>query len=113
LFTFRERNRNIGVSCYNVTPLPENCCSTSLFTTVYKRLAEEDHGVGEDGWRIGGFWLMGLDWRMGFLIGGLLVWNAAAAAAGCCVSASLRAKTLREIKENMGQCESKESNFKE
>jgi hypothetical protein len=27
--------------------------------------------------------------------------------------ASLRAKTLREIKENMGQCESKERDFKE
>jgi hypothetical protein len=31
----------------------------------------------------------------------------------CCLSASLRAKTLREIKENMGQRESKESDFKE
>jgi hypothetical protein len=28
-------------------------------------------------------------------------------------SANLRAKTLREIKENMGQCESKERDFKE
>jgi hypothetical protein len=28
-------------------------------------------------------------------------------------SASLRAKTLREIKENMGQSESKERDFKE
>jgi hypothetical protein len=28
-------------------------------------------------------------------------------------SASLRAKTLREIKENMGQCKSKERDFKE
>jgi hypothetical protein len=28
-------------------------------------------------------------------------------------SASLRAKTVREIKENMGQCESKERDFKE
>jgi hypothetical protein len=27
--------------------------------------------------------------------------------------ANLRAKTLREIKENMGQCESKERDFKE
>jgi hypothetical protein len=26
-------------SCYNVTPLPMNCCSTYLFATVYKRLA--------------------------------------------------------------------------
>jgi hypothetical protein len=39
--------------------------------------------------------------------------NATAAAAGCCLSASLRAKTLREIKENMGQCKSKERDFKE
>jgi hypothetical protein len=29
------------------------------------------------------------------------------------VSASTRTKTLREIKENMGQCESKERDFKE
>jgi hypothetical protein len=28
-----------GFSCYSVTPLPENCCSTS-FTTGHKRLAE-------------------------------------------------------------------------
>jgi hypothetical protein len=39
--------------------------------------------------------------------------NATAAAAGCCLSASLRAKTLREIKENMGQCKSKARDFKE
>jgi hypothetical protein len=38
---------------------------------------------------------------------------AAAAAAGCCVSASLRAKTLREFKENTGQSKSKERDFKE
>jgi hypothetical protein len=31
----------------------------------------------------------------------------------CCLSANLRAKTLREIKENMEQCESKEADFKE
>jgi hypothetical protein len=27
-------------------PLPENCSSTSLFTTVYKRLTEEGGGGG-------------------------------------------------------------------
>jgi hypothetical protein len=30
-----------------------------------------------------------------------------------CVSVNLRAESLREIKENMGQCESKERDFKE
>jgi hypothetical protein len=34
-----QRSRNTGFSCYNVTPLPENHCST-LLTTGYKRLAE-------------------------------------------------------------------------
>jgi hypothetical protein len=42
LFTFRER---AGFSCYNVMPIPENCCSTSLFTTGYKRLAEGGQGL--------------------------------------------------------------------
>jgi hypothetical protein len=28
-----------------VMALPENCCSTSLFTTVYKRLTEEGQGI--------------------------------------------------------------------
>jgi hypothetical protein len=30
----------VGFSCYNITPLPEKCCSMSLFTAGYKRLAE-------------------------------------------------------------------------
>jgi hypothetical protein len=38
LITFRERSRNAG--CYNVTPLSESCCSNSLFTMGYIRLAE-------------------------------------------------------------------------
>jgi hypothetical protein len=69
-------------------PLLENCGSTSLFATVYKRLAE-----GGYGW--------------------LLVRLAAtddAAGSCCCVSESLRTETLRvmlEIRGNMGQCESK------
>jgi hypothetical protein len=45
---------NAGFSCYNVTPLPENCCST-LFTTEYKRLTE---GACEAFWPFG-FWLSG------------------------------------------------------
>jgi hypothetical protein len=45
--------------------------------------------------------LMGLDWWAAC--------NNAAAAAGCCVSASLRTKTLRE---NMGQCKSEGQEFK-
>jgi hypothetical protein len=36
LFKFREVERGPAV----VTPLPEDCCSTSSFTTGYKRLAE-------------------------------------------------------------------------
>jgi hypothetical protein len=45
------RSWNAGFSCYNVMPLPEECCSTSLFTTGYKRLAE-------GGWEaFGGFWM--------------------------------------------------------
>jgi hypothetical protein len=35
-----QRSRNEGFSCYNVTPLPKNHCSISLFTTGYKRLTE-------------------------------------------------------------------------
>jgi hypothetical protein len=31
----------------------------------------------------------------------------------CCLPASLTAKTLTEMKENMGQCQSKEGEFKE
>jgi hypothetical protein len=31
----------------------------------------------------------------------------------CCLSASLRAKTLREIKGNMAQCKSEDWDFKE
>jgi hypothetical protein len=45
LFTFRERNRNAGFSCYNVTPLLKNCCSTYLFTTGFKRYAEGGYEV--------------------------------------------------------------------
>jgi hypothetical protein len=32
---------NAVFSCYNVMLLPENQCSTSLFTTGYKRFTEE------------------------------------------------------------------------
>jgi dienelactone hydrolase len=54
------------------------------------------------------------------LVGGWIDWlaackndaAAAVAAAGCCVSENLRAKTLREIKENMGQWESKKETLK-
>jgi hypothetical protein len=45
LFAFRERSRNTGFSCYIVTPLSKNCCSTSSFTTGYKRLLKEDSGL--------------------------------------------------------------------
>jgi hypothetical protein len=37
LFTCRVET---GFFCYSVMLLPENCCSTSLFTTGYKRLPE-------------------------------------------------------------------------
>jgi hypothetical protein len=42
LFMFRERSRKTGFSCYNVTPLPQNRCSASLFPTGYKRLLKEE-----------------------------------------------------------------------
>jgi hypothetical protein len=38
-----QRRRITGFSYYNVTPLPKYCCSTSSFTTVYKRLPEGGH----------------------------------------------------------------------
>jgi hypothetical protein len=47
-FTFREAGSSF--SCYNVTPLPESCCST-LFATVYEITAEGGHEV---------FWGFGL-----------------------------------------------------
>jgi hypothetical protein len=40
-----QRSRKAGLSCYNVTPFPENGCSTSLFTIGYKRLTEGGLGV--------------------------------------------------------------------
>jgi hypothetical protein len=67
-----------------------------LFTTGHKRLAE------------GGFG----DWIAWPFVRGRNGYQeacdaAAAKAAAVCVSASLRTETVREIKENMGQCESK------
>jgi hypothetical protein len=43
-----------GFSCYSVTPLPENCCSTSLFTTGCNRLAEGDGKFFDGGGLVGG-----------------------------------------------------------
>jgi hypothetical protein len=57
-------------------PLPENCCSTSLFTTVYKRLTEG---------RIDGF-----------LIGWLRA-ACEAAAASCCVGSPEQLSVLRTL----------------
>jgi hypothetical protein len=60
LLLFREVG-TAGFSCYNVMPFPENCCSTSLFTTGYKRLTEG--GCELFWWRMywrcfdGNFWL--------------------------------------------------------
>jgi hypothetical protein len=51
---------NADFSCYNVTPLPEKCSSTSLITTGYKRLAEG--GCEAFGWERlfdGGFFAEG------------------------------------------------------
>jgi hypothetical protein len=80
-------------------PLPENCASTSLFATVYKRLAEGGGGSG-------------------CLLALMMLLAAIADAAGgcCCVSVSLRSETLGvmlEIRGNMGQCKSKDKGFKE
>jgi hypothetical protein len=55
-----QRSRSTGFSCYNVTPLPENHCST-LFTTGYKRLAGRGHSVFALGaFYFGDFLLLGL-----------------------------------------------------
>jgi hypothetical protein len=35
-----QKSRKEDFSCYSVMPLLENCYSTSLFTTGYKRLTE-------------------------------------------------------------------------
>jgi hypothetical protein len=45
----------------------------------------------------------------------LAAFQAAAAAAGCCVSVSLRTETLGvmlEIRENLGQCKSEDQDFR-
>jgi hypothetical protein len=47
-----SERQKAGSSCYNDMLLPENCCSTSLFITGYKRLAE-------GGPEAFGFWMMG------------------------------------------------------
>jgi hypothetical protein len=67
LFTV-QRSRKAGFSCYNVTPLSKNCCSTSLFTTGYKRLPE---GGCEVFWM--GRFFDGRFFDGDGLIGGLLV----------------------------------------
>jgi hypothetical protein len=61
--------RNTGFFCYDVMPLLENCCSTFLFTTVYKRLAED--------------WLKE-DWLEDGLIGWLLVRSGSYCQGGLC-----------------------------
>jgi hypothetical protein len=81
-------------------PLPENCHSTSWFTTGYKRLAEGEH-----------------NWLLVRLAAANDAAEAAATAGGCCcVSASLKNKTLEvmlEIRGNMGQGKSEDRDFKE
>jgi hypothetical protein len=54
-----------------------------------------------------GGWLVGC-LRGWVLLITLLADTADATGSCCCVSASLRIKTLREIKGNVGQCESKD-----
>jgi hypothetical protein len=45
-----QRSRNTVFSCYNVTPLSENYCSTSLFTLDIKALLKEDARFFDRGW---------------------------------------------------------------
>jgi hypothetical protein len=42
LFMFRKAGTQVSLVIMS-HPLPENCCSTSLFTTGYKRLTEGEH----------------------------------------------------------------------
>jgi hypothetical protein len=89
-----------GFSCYNVTPLPENCCSTSLFTTVYKRLPEGaqeiDWLAACEGWKL----LPGQLRRGLLLLPRLAVCKAAAAAATAAAAGRLCV------------CESEDGDFK-
>jgi hypothetical protein len=60
-------------------PLPENCCSTSLFTTGYKRLAEEGQGILIS-WLRGAYeaaaacWLLCVSTRAAFCTENLIHW---------------------------------------
>jgi hypothetical protein len=54
-----RKSRKAGFSCYDITPLPKNCCSTFLFTTGYKRLAEGGHRLFHGGFLAGGKLLKG------------------------------------------------------
>jgi hypothetical protein len=94
-------------------PLPENCCSTSLFTPGSKRLAEGGHK--DFGWGIltGCHWLVCLQPEQFSALRTLYISFRKAKLKRTWNSASLRAKTLTEIKENTEQCESKERDFKE
>jgi hypothetical protein len=83
LFTFRERSRNSGFSCYNVTLLPENCYSNSLFTTGYKRLPEGGGNFREEKVLLTGK----------FCLAGCRLLNEAAS--DCCVSPPEQLSALR------------------
>jgi hypothetical protein len=89
------------LSCYTVTPFLRTVAPPPCLPLYIKDLLKEDAV----------YWLdLVEDWLIGWLLarGGSYCRvacknDAAAAAASCCVSASLRTETLRE---NMGQCKS-------
>jgi hypothetical protein len=60
LFTFRERSRNAGFSCYNVIPLPENCAQPPCLPLGIKDSLKENARLLDMGtFLMGGFWLKG------------------------------------------------------
>jgi hypothetical protein len=108
LFMFREVGWQVSLVVMS-HPFPRTVAPPPYLPLFIKYSLKEDRrvdGIGlEDG-------LIGWLWK---LLPGAAYENDTAAAddAGCCVSVSLRTKTLREIKGNMGQCKSKERDFKE
>jgi hypothetical protein len=93
LFTFIERSRNTGLSCYNVTPSPRTVAPPPCLLLYIKDSLRIDGNLNDGR----------MDWKVACK-------NDTAAAAGCCMSVSLRTETLRE---NLGQCKYEGQDFKE
>jgi hypothetical protein len=115
-----QRSRNAGFFCYNVTPLPENHCST-LFTTRCKWLTEGGHkapALGTFALRLfvlgfcfGGYYLLTSEF-------GFLMWEDFWREKDCWrgiskgeLLASLRAEILRKLKREYGTVQVYTENF--